>query len=170
MTNMHIILSMIFLKTQLWKNNFLIFKLISIDKSHSKLNNFCSLSPNTTKCWQIWWTCFQKCCMKQLHYISIIEGQFSRLAIMQCGEQGFFSLFCDLKKIGKIFEKISKISWIHIKNPKETLEENFSGFGGHYIGMNRYFLLTSPRTSPNLRLSPWLPPPPRPLILGTALP
>jgi hypothetical protein len=48
--------------------------------------------------------------MKQLHYISIIEGQLSRLAIMQCGDQGFDPPFCDLKKIGKIFKKISKIS------------------------------------------------------------
>jgi hypothetical protein len=108
--------------------------------------------------------------MKHLHYISIIEGQLSRLAIMQCGEQGFSPHFVILKKLAKFSKKSAKLVEFTLKNPKKTLEEYFSGFGGHYIGMNRYFLLTSPRTSLNVRLSPWLPPPPRPLILGTALP
>jgi hypothetical protein len=43
--------------------------------------------------------------MKQLHYISIIKGQLSTLAIMQCGEQGFSPHFVRLKKVGKIFQK-----------------------------------------------------------------
>jgi hypothetical protein len=48
--------------------------------------------------------------MKHLHYISIIEGQLSRLAIMQCGEQGFFPHFVILKKLANFLKKISKIS------------------------------------------------------------
>jgi hypothetical protein len=55
---------------------------------------------------------------------------------MQCGEQGFFPHFVILKKLANFLKKISKISWIYIKNPKKALEENLSGFGGHYIGMN----------------------------------
>lgn len=84
--------------------------------------------------------------MKQLHYISIIKGQLSTLAIMQCGEQGFSPHFVRLKKVGKIFQKNQQNQLNYIKNPKKALEENFSGFGGHYI---RYEQVLPPHQSQN---------------------
>ncbi len=163
-----------------WKPNyektiFWFSKLISIDKIITRNRiTFVHWVQTLQKRWQTWQTCFQKCCMKQLHYISIIELHFHNwgTTFKTCNHAMWWSRFWSpilwFKKNWQNFQKISKISWIYITNPKKALEENSSGFGGHCIGT--YFLLSSPRTSPNVRLSPWLPPPPRPLISGTALP
>jgi hypothetical protein len=61
--------------------------------------------------------------MKHLHYISIIEGKLSRLAIMKCGEQGFFPHFVIKKKLAKFSKKLAKLVEFTLNTQKKHLKK-----------------------------------------------